>query len=62
MYMFQFPAAIFSDGTNPSVELPTMDLGVGSEGLIGRKVQLVDIEGTSPGSPRILCEGILGWN
>jgi len=62
MHIFQFPTSTDTGSISPAVELPTMDLGVGGEGLIGRKVQLVDLEDASPESSRVLREGVLGWN
>lgn len=40
-----------------------MDLSVGGEGLIGRRVQLVEIIGDRESQAgRVLSEGVLGWN
>lgn len=37
-----------------------LDLSVGPDGVIGRKVQVVDV--TAAGTARTVGEGILGWN
>lgn len=45
------------------MELATaMDLSVGGEGVIGRRVQLVDGGMGEEATPRVLREGVLGWN
>ena len=64
LHSFQFTASAGRGDKSPSVELTTaMDLSVGGEGLIGRRVQLVDLEeGRGVAGPKVLREGILGWN
>jgi len=61
MHTFQFAAD--HGNTSPTLELDTaMDLSVGGEGLIGRRVQLVEVGGKGSQMGRVLREGVLGWN
>jgi len=62
MHTFQFAAD--HGNTSPTLKLDTaMDLSVGGEGLIGRRVQLVEIIGDRESQAgRVLSEGVLGWN
>jgi hypothetical protein len=44
-----------------SFQLPTrLDLGVGGDGVVGRRVSLV--RKTGMGGSRVLRQGIIGWN
>jgi len=66
MHSFQFPVRTAAAGDESlTLKLDTaMDLSVGGEGLIGRRVQLVEFESGSGGveTPRVVREGVLGWN
>lgn len=74
LHTFHFPssfsATIHSTSGNgdrsPSIELDALDLSVGGQGLIGRKVQLVEFDDGGVGGEgergRVVREGVLGWN
>lgn len=39
-----------------------LEIGYGDKGVIGRRVQLVELSGLSAQTRTVLGEGILGWN
>lgn len=49
--------------SSDSVDIKSaLEIGFGDRGVIGRRVQLVDLGGVGGQTRTVLGEGILGWN